>query len=369
LEGDEPSAGPEATGPGAKYALGPTPPQAAPEPAGPELPEAYGTGTLALTARDSRCLYAHWDLTREQRQRYHAQAAGQHLILRVFEETGSGRALATEIQVDAESQHWFIHVPRAAASYVADVGHYLPGGAWVGIAASGVAVTPPDTLAEDRTVQLGILQAAPAAGGWEVPPVPLAEPPRPALEAQGGEEPEHGSEEGQRTRTRPGWEGASLSSGALAGLARRELEQEREVASQAAAGLGQAAPAVPLASVTSPGGESAQAPGPVSGAAVEAGGFWLNVNAEVVIYGATEPGARVAMDERPVRLRPDGSFSCRFALPDGNYELDVVAVSGQGDRRAARFKFGRATEHTGEVGVHPPDPSLEAPPGSKARPE
>ncbi len=42
-------------------------------------------------------------------------------------------------------------------------------------------------------------------------------------------------------------------------------------------------------------------------------GFWLNINAELIVYGATEPGAQVTLGGRPIQLRPDGTFSCRFS--------------------------------------------------------
>jgi hypothetical protein len=87
-------------------------------------------------------------------------------------------------------------------------------------------------------------------------------------------------------------------------------------------------------------------------------GFWLNVNAELVIYGGTEPGASVTLDGVPIKLRPDGTFSCRFALPDGNYELALAAMSEQGDLRQATLKFSRRTDRQGEVGVRAPAEEL-----------
>jgi hypothetical protein len=91
-------------------------------------------------------------------------------------------------------------------------------------------------------------------------------------------------------------------------------------------------------------------------------GFWFNVNAELIIYGATEPDAEVTIGGRAIRLRPDGSFSYRFALPDGNYNLPAVATSADGtDSRAAGLKFSRSTEFRGEVGAHPQDPKLNPP--------
>jgi hypothetical protein len=87
-------------------------------------------------------------------------------------------------------------------------------------------------------------------------------------------------------------------------------------------------------------------------------GFWFNLNAELVIYGGTEPGASVTLDGQPIRLNPDGTFSCRFALPDGSYELAIAAMSEQGDLRQARLNFSRRTERQGEVGVQSAEQEL-----------
>ena len=56
-------------------------------------------------------------------------------------------------------------------------------------------------------------------------------------------------------------------------------------------------------------------------------GFFLRVATEIILYGATEPGAKVTVRGDRVKLRGDGTFSVRFALPDGKLELPVVAVS------------------------------------------
>ena len=70
----------------------------------------------------------------------------------------------------------------------------------------------------------------------------------------------------------------------------------------------------------------------------------------------------MAIGGRDIRLRPDGSFSFRFALPDGHYELPVTAISAdQSDGRAAELRFDRQTEYRGDVGVHPQDAGLKTP--------
>ena len=91
-------------------------------------------------------------------------------------------------------------------------------------------------------------------------------------------------------------------------------------------------------------------------------GFWFNVNAELIIYGATEPDANVTIGGRKIQLRRDGTFSFRFALPDGNYDLPAQATSADAsDSRRAELKFSRATQYRGEVGKHPQDAKLKVP--------
>jgi len=55
--------------------------------------------------------------------------------------------------------------------------------------------------------------------------------------------------------------------------------------------------------------------------------FWLRVDCELIVYGATEPDAKVTVQGKPISLRPDGTFTLRFALPDGKQIIPVKAVS------------------------------------------
>jgi hypothetical protein len=55
--------------------------------------------------------------------------------------------------------------------------------------------------------------------------------------------------------------------------------------------------------------------------------FWLVVDCELIVYGATEPDAQVTVQGKPIRLRQDGTFTLRYALPDGKQVIPVKAVS------------------------------------------
>jgi hypothetical protein len=50
----------------------------------------------------------------------------------------------------------------------------------------------------------------------------------------------------------------------------------------------------------------------------------------MMAYGATEPDARLTVQGEPVALRPDGTFSLHFALPDGTQVIPVRAESADG---------------------------------------
>jgi hypothetical protein len=367
LEGDK-SATAAASGPGQRYALGPA---AAPEhldrvESSGELPEAYGTRQLLLTARDPHWLYAHWDLTREQQKKYNGLSTDKHLVLRIFVDEVSEHPFA-QVHVHPESTHWFVHVADAGAKYVAELGYYKGGGRWTGISTSGATLTPPDTMSEDTSAQFATIPIdVPFSRLIELAKmavkesIPLAEV-LAQLRASG-----HKVTEEQLANWTPEQELALASiismdrvrrvwmgSLEITELIRRRLQQEISSmgASQFAVPTSPAGGISSFSSVSSP-----------FGAQERRKGFWFIVNAELIIYGATEPDATVTIGGRVIKLRPDGTFSYRFALPDGEYELPAVAVSSdKTDGRAAELKFGRSTEYHGDVGVHPQDPRLKPP--------
>ncbi len=59
----------------------------------------------------------------------------------------------------------------------------------------------------------------------------------------------------------------------------------------------------------------------------------FEVDAELIIYGSTVPGATVMLGGEPVKLRPDGSFTIRLALPDKRQVFPVIAQSRDGMRQ------------------------------------
>lgn len=367
LEGDEPAAA-VVSGPGERYAVGSAASGAGAAAVPGDLPEAYGTQRLILTARDPRWLYAHWDMTTEQLRRYNARSVDRHLVLRIYRDAVGGQP-HREIHVHPESRNWFANVGEGGCCYVAELGYYRPNEQWVSVAVSDATVTPPDNLSDDTSVLfatlpvdlrseqlLNLIKAALRdsvplmeaiqhlrAGGYPNLPDPQAvarnqwSPAQEAALAQVV----------SMDAVRRVWVG-SLE---ITELIRRQLLQEMSSLT-----------AAQFSAPSSWSGAVSSFSSPLGGMPGRAKSFWFNVNAELIIYGATEPDAAVTIGGRTIRLRPDGTFSYRFSLPDGRFDLPAVATSADGtDSRSAALAFSRSTEYRGDVGRHPQDPALRPP--------
>ena len=74
--------------------------------------------------------------------------------------------------------------------------------------------------------------------------------------------------------------------------------------------------------------------------------FWFQLDAELIVYGATEPTAKVTLQGEPIKLRPDGTFTMRFSLPDSRQIIPAVAMSADGvEERTIVLAVERNTKH------------------------
>ena len=72
--------------------------------------------------------------------------------------------------------------------------------------------------------------------------------------------------------------------------------------------------------------------------------FWLIADAELIVYGATEPDATVTIGGRPIKLNPDGTFRFQMSFQDGLIDYPIMAVAADGEQtRAIHMKFNRET--------------------------
>lgn len=82
-------------------------------------------------------------------------------------------------------------------------------------------------------------------------------------------------------------------------------------------------------------------------------GFWLRVDTELVLQGATDPKASVSVQGQPIKLNADGTFSVRMSLPDGTQTIPVEAMSP--DRQDTKTVTPIVTRKTeGQTADHRP---------------
>jgi len=245
-----------------------------------ELPFSYNQIRIVLMVRDPYWVYTYWDYSTDTYQGLTSLFGNWEtvpLTLRVYEVTeaatkdGEDKHLF-DIPIDGSTRSWYIHVNGPDRAYRVDLGYFHPCEGFVILARSNVVKTPRDSVSP-------IID-----GDWMV----IEEDFRKLYRLAGW--------------GRPGSNSAELVESLIKRL-------EREIGSGA------------VSSISSPS----------FGARQKERGFWLVVNCELIVFGATEPDARLTIDGQPIALRPDGSFTLRMALPDGKFRIPVEATSAAGD--------------------------------------
>ena len=72
--------------------------------------------------------------------------------------------------------------------------------------------------------------------------------------------------------------------------------------------------------------------------------FWLVADAELIVYGATEPSARLSIGGQDEPLSVDGTFRLQGPFPDGDQLYPIRAVAADGvQTRSITLDFKRTT--------------------------
>jgi hypothetical protein len=72
--------------------------------------------------------------------------------------------------------------------------------------------------------------------------------------------------------------------------------------------------------------------------------FWLVADAELIVYGATDPSAKLSIGGEDVPLSSDGTFRIQVPFRDGQqvYAIEAVAADGE-QKRNITLQFDRNT--------------------------
>ncbi len=252
-------------------------------PAAPMAPLTLGHASqkdrIIVLARDPYWLHAYWELSRMTLAR--AQAAlGQDWhaarpILRVMDVTSEDTTASAErhirdVPIHGGVDNWYIDVIDPPRSYRVDIGYISKRGKFYVLARSNVVTTPKAGIADLMDGNNSTVQQ---------------------------------QFERIQTPSNPGQNNVNWSTDL------RDLFEERLRR--------------PLSSLSL----RNPASGPLPTLRRD---FHFEIDAELIVYGTTEPNSRVTLQGEPVQLRPDGTFTVRFSLPDSRQIIPAVASSADG---------------------------------------
>ncbi len=334
------------------------------------LPGGYGDKRIVLMPRDSQWAYAYWDIASEYKQELLRQG-GQILILRLYDVTKIDINLQVphsvqEYPCDELAREWYLPIPVSNRDYIVEIGYRTFEGNWLILARSvPVRIPPvyPSQWVEDvfvtvnweedlrgKTVHQLVTpeehylsvykEHAPSAGYSE---------PTQYTEKSSGSEVAQSSyvlAKGVGDWSLPTVSGKSVSSyvlsGTVSGLSGQFVSSSAAL-SYSASGVG-----VSGYSGSAALGYSASGVGMLgfSASAIpeRPRKFWLIADAELIVYGATEPDATVTIGGRPIKLNEDGTFRFQMSFQDGLIDYPIMAVAVDGEQtRSIHMKFNRET--------------------------
>jgi uncharacterized protein len=307
----------------------------------PELPGGYGDSRIFLLPRDPQWAYAYWDIPNEQKESLRQQG-GQQLALRLYDVTGidvnhQSPHNLQEYGCDEMTREWYLPIPVSDRDYLLEIGYRTWDGRWLMLARSEQMRVPPvypSDWIEDHFLTVGWDQEL--RGKTIMTLVPPS----------------------QRTIGMPGL--AMTAHDTVFGMA-ADAEALRQSGSifgsmQHTTGSGQMLAVESLSSYVFPSGVGAWAMPTTSGLTMSGIGmgasmppernrkFWLIADAELIVYGATEPDATVYVDGEPIKLNSDGTFRFQMSFQDGQIRFPIFAVAADGEQnRAIHMDFERQT--------------------------
>ena len=287
--------------------------------------EAPVTTHVVFLPRDPQWAYCFWTINPADRER--ALAAGAtSLCLRVADVTGlradqSHPHALQELVVDSHATEWFLPVPVDGRDYRVELGYRLRGGGWYSLAFSAVAQVPaqePSQRVADAFVPFSLEQ-----------PLSFAPPERPS---GGGVQHEQVYQIATATGSRSRRVGSEV-------LHESDLDaSQRGALHDSGVGL--------WASGRSESGSGL----------VRQRSFWLVADAELIVYGATDPSAQLFIGDREVALSADGTFRVHVPFRDGEQLYPIRAVAADGEQeRSIRLEFERRTP---EARVNSPEEAV-----------
>jgi len=306
-----------------------------------ELPEGYGESRVVIMPRDPQWAYTYWDVPNEHKEDLRRQG-GQQLALRLYD--------VTDISIDYQSPHsvqeypcdelareWYLPIPVSDRDYTVDMGYRCADGRWLMLARSAPVRVPPvypSDWVEDHFVTVPWEEDL--CGQTVLELVPLSQHMAMTTTALNGgmDNPAYDRVFGIAETAE-----AQRIAGSLYGSMQQAPIHEEAISSYVfPSGVGLWA--VPTTSGLTMSGVSFGASAPP----IRPRQFWLVADAELIVYGATEPDATVTIGGQPIKLNSDGTFRFQMSFQDGVIDYPIMAVAVDGEQtREVHLKFERET--------------------------
>jgi len=316
-----------------------------------ELPAGYGDSRIVLMPRDPQWAYTYWDISNEHKEDLRRQG-GQQLSLRIYDVTDINLNYQTphsiqEYPCDELAREWYLPMPVSDRDYVVDIGYRCADGRWLVLARSAPVRVPPvypSDWIEDQFITISWEEELRGKTFLELVP-----PSKKAYQGQGQQQgassfdaagnPIYDQIFGMAQSTE-----AQRVAGSLYGSMQQVPVHEQALSSYVfPSGVGMWA--VPTTSGLTMSGVGMSGIGfGASMAPIRPRQFWLVADAELIVYGATEPDANVTIGGRPIKLNPDGTFRFQMSFQDGLIDYPIMAVAADGEQtRSIHMKFERET--------------------------
>lgn len=316
-----------------------------------DLPAGYGESRIVLMPRDPQWAYTYWDIPNEDKEDLRRQG-GQQLALRIYDVTDISLEYQSphsiqEYPSDELAREWYLPIPVSDRDYVVDIGYRSADGRWLVLARSAPVHVPPvypSDWIEDQFITVNFEEDLRGKTLYElVPPAKrMAATPTAAYGSNPIYDEIFGMAQGAEAQRVAGSLFGSMQH--VAGSIQQVSIHEQAISSYVfPSGVGMWA--VPTMSGLTMSGVGMSGVGfSASMPPIHPRQFWLIADAELIVYGATEPDATVTIGGRPIKLNPDGTFRFQMSFQDGLIDYPIMAVAADGEQtRSVHMKFNRET--------------------------
>ena len=316
----------------------------------PDLPGGYGESRIVLMPRDPQWAYTYWDIPSEHKEELRRNG-GQQLALRIYDVTDINLEYQSphsiqEYPSDELAREWYLPVPVSDRDYVIDIGYRCADGRWLVLARSARVHIPPvypSDWIEDAFISVNFEDDLRGQTLHElVPPAKKVATTTNGYTANGTNGNAIYDEIFGMTESVE----ALRVAGSLFGSMQQvpsSMGPEQALSSYVfPSGVGMWA--VPTVSGLNMSGVGMSGAGFSGDVPMRPRKFWLIADAELIVYGATEPDATVTIGGRPIKLNPDGTFRYQMSFQDGNIDYPIMAVAADGEQtRSIHMNFNRET--------------------------